>query len=122
MPLPSELLFNLYPILEKKVVLELVRGSLLKNEISDQFSLFFNHLIQAIETGDPSWFDPLLTNWANSLTRSDLEEEKNVINEFINELVQIINQTIIENTVPEDAVPKQQILKLSKKFFFLPKS
>jgi signal transduction histidine kinase len=118
MPLPSELLFNLYPILEKKVVLELVRGSLLKNEISDQFSLFFNHLIQAIETDDPSWFDPLLTNWANSLTRSDLEEEKNVINEFINELVQIINQTIIENTVPEDAVLLSSLLLPTYSYLF----
>ena len=110
MPLPSEILINLYPIFEKKVVHELIRGSLLKNEISDQFSLFFNHLIQAIETGDPSWFDPLLTSWANSLTQTDLAEEKNVINEFINELVQIINQTIIENTVPEDAVLLSSLL------------
>lgn len=110
MSLPSELLNNLYPTLEKKVVNELIRGSLLKNEISIQFHQFFNHLIQTIETGDPTWFDPLLNSWVISLTQTDLEDEKNVINDFVSELVQIINQTIIENSETEDAILLSSLL------------
>ena len=100
---PTELLNNLYPTIEKKVVLELAKGSLVKNEISSQFRLFFNHLIQALETGDDSWFDPLIVNWANSLTQTDLEEESNIINEFISELIDLINRSILENLSPEDS-------------------
>ncbi|HSM24222.1 MAG TPA: HAMP domain-containing sensor histidine kinase [Anaerolineaceae bacterium] len=100
---PTDLLNNIYPIIEKKVILELAKGSLVKNEISSQFRLFFNHLIQTLETGDTSWFDPLLLDWANSLTQSDVEEESNIINMFISELIEQINRSILENLSSEDA-------------------
>ena len=93
---PSEILRNFFPLIENRVVLELTRGSLLKDEIADQFQNFFNHLLQTVETGDPTWFDPLLEEWANSLTQSDLEDERIIINDFITQLVSIINQTIVE--------------------------
>ena len=101
---PSEILHNLFPLIEKRVVLELTRGSLLKDEIADQFQNFFNHLLQTVETGDPTWFDPLLEEWANSLTQSDLEDERIIINDFITQLVSIINQTIVEHSKAEQAV------------------
>lgn len=107
---PTEILQNLFPIIEKRVVLELTKGSLLKDEIADQFQYFFNHLIQSVETGDPSWFDPLLEDWANSLTQSDLEEESIIVNDFITQLIAIINQTIVENSIPEQAVVLSTIL------------
>ena len=83
MPKPAEILKHLSPTIEKRVVIELTRGSLLKDELKDQFQSFYNHLIQSVETGDPSWFDPLLVTWANSLTQSDLEEERVLINDII---------------------------------------
>lgn len=107
---PSEILQNLFPVIENRVVLELTRGSLLKDEIADQFQIFFNHLLQTVETGDPSWFDPLLEEWANSLTQSDLEDERIIINDFITQLVSIINQTIVENSNAEQAVQLITIL------------
>lgn len=107
---PSELLQNLFPKIENRVILELTKGSLLKDEIADQFQSFYKHLLQAVETGDPSWFDPLLNEWANSLTQSDLEDESIIINDFINQLVMIINQTIVENTKAEQSVQLITIL------------
>ena len=105
-----DILKRISPMIEKRVVLELVRGSLLKDEITDQFQSFFSHLIQAVETGDPSWFDPLLETWANSLTQSDLEEERVVINDFITQIVQISNQTIIENCKADETAQLNTIL------------
>ncbi|MBW6475285.1 MAG: HAMP domain-containing histidine kinase [Anaerolineaceae bacterium] len=107
---PSEILQNLFPVIENRVVLELTRGSLLKDEIADQFQSFYKHLLQALETGDPSWFDPLLNEWANSLTQSDLEDESIIINDFITQLVVIINQTIVENSKAEQSVQLITIL------------
>lgn len=131
----TELLNNLYPTIEKKVVLELAKGSLVKNEIASQFRLFFNHLIQALETGDDSWFDPIIVNWANSLTQTDLEEESNIINEFISELIDLINRSILENLSPEDSnmlislllpiymklINKSAIMETERKLSFLKK-
>lgn len=107
---PSHLLLSIFPLIENRVVLELVHASLLKDEIVDQLQSFFDPLIQSVETGDPYWFDPLLDTWANSLTQSDLEEERVVINDFIDQLIQIINQTIFENCSAEDAVQLNTIL------------
>lgn len=132
---PTELLNNLYPTIEKKLVLELAKGSLVKNEIASQFRLFFNHLIQALETGDDSWFDPIIVNWANSLTQTDLEEESNIINEFISELIDLINRSILENLSPEDSnmlislllpiymklINKSTIMETERKLSFLKK-
>jgi signal transduction histidine kinase len=110
MPKPAEILKHLSPMIEKRVVIELTRGSLLKDELKDQFQSFYNHLIQSVETGDPSWFDPLLVTWANSLTQSDLEEERVLINDFIDQLVHIINQTIFENCSAKETAQLNTIL------------
>lgn len=107
---PSKILQNLFPIIENRVVLELTKGSLLKDEITDQFQSFYKHLLQTVETGAPSWFDPLLKEWANSLTQSDLEDESIIINDFVNQLVMIINQTIVEKTKAEQSVQLFTIL------------
>jgi signal transduction histidine kinase len=110
MPKPAEILKHLSPTIEKRVVIELTRGSLLKDELKDQFQSFYNHLIQSVETGDPSWFDPLLVTWANSLTQSDLEEERVLINDIIDQLVHIINQTIFENCSAKETAQLNTIL------------
>jgi signal transduction histidine kinase len=107
---PSEILQNLFPIIENRVVLELTKGLLLKDEIADQFQSFYKHLLQAVETGDTSWFDPLLNEWVTSLTQSDLEDESIIINDFITQLVVIINQTIVENTKADQSVQLITIL------------
>lgn len=48
-------------------------------DFEEQLDQFYDLLIQAVETGDPSWLDSVLYNWAASLTQSDLQEgEMNV--------------------------------------------
>ncbi len=99
---PSELLKDLYRVIEKKVLRELVQDPRFKVEFSKQFNQFYNDLVQAIETNDFSCVDPILETWSNSLTQSDLEEEKLVVNQYLNQMVLLVHQTIIENTNPEN--------------------
>lgn len=106
----SELLNSLAPIIEKRIMIEIVRGSLLQDEITNQIHQFFNDLVQAVETGDPSWLDSMLEVWANSLTQTDLENENNVTNEFINRIVSTIHETIVENLQPEEALKLNTLL------------
>lgn len=99
---PAEILKHISPLIENRVVLELARGSLLRDEITEQIHSFNNYLVQAVDTGDPTWFDPLLDSWANSITQSDLEEEELVVNDFMDQLIEIVNQTIFENCSAEE--------------------
>ena len=95
---PSEILMDLFPVIEKKVLTEFVQDSRFQSEFAEQFRKFFTDLVQAIDSNDFSCLDSTLQTWSNSLTQSDLEEDKLVVNEFLNQLVLLVHQTIIENT------------------------
>ncbi|PKO18328.1 MAG: hypothetical protein CVU39_02510 [Chloroflexi bacterium HGW-Chloroflexi-10] len=101
---PVEILLSIKPAWLKRVVLSLARGSQVKEDLTDQFELFFNQLQQSIETGDPGWFDPLLNTWAASLTQSDLEGELNTLTQFVKELMLITHSLCIEILTAEQAV------------------
>ncbi len=101
---PSEILLSIKSLWLKKVVLSLVRGSLLQDDLTEQFLIFFNQLQLSIETGDPAWLDPLLEKWAYSLTQSDLEENNNSLTVFVRELFLITNETCIEYLSQDQAL------------------
>jgi signal transduction histidine kinase len=58
----------------KRVSQDLARGMGVRENFEKELARFFNLLEQAIVTGDPSWLDPLIYDWANSPTESDLAE------------------------------------------------
>lgn len=101
---PSEILLSIKSLWLKKVVLSLVRGSLLQDDLTEQFLNFFNQLQLSIETGDPAWLDPLLEKWAYSLTQSDLEDNSNSLTVFVRELFLITNETCIEYLSQDQAL------------------
>jgi signal transduction histidine kinase len=82
-----ELLKTLCPIWLNRMVQAMTKGSALRDDLRDQLDRFFALLIQAVETGDPAWLDPILALWAASLTQSDLEEGASNLTQFINELM-----------------------------------
>lgn len=98
---PSDILIDLYPEIEHQVLTELVQDARFQVEFSKQFSEFYDNLVQAVETNDYSCIDSVLITWVNSLTQSDLEEEKLVVNEFLNRMVLLVQQAIVENIDPE---------------------
>ena len=85
-------------------MLSLVRGSLLQDDLTEQFLIFLTNYSFPVETGDPAWFDPLLEKWADSLTQSDLEENNNSLTVFIRELFLITNETCIEYLSQDQAL------------------
>ena len=75
------MVMNIQPLLEKirepwirRVANDVARGAGVRENFEKELARFFNLLEQAILTGDPSWIDPLLFDWANSPTESDLAE------------------------------------------------
>ena len=98
---PSEILLSIKSIWLKSVVLNLARGSLLKEDLTEQFIQFFNQLQLSIETGDPAWFDPLLEKWSSSSTQSDLEDSQNTLIVFVKELILLTHNICLEY-LPQD--------------------
>jgi signal transduction histidine kinase len=57
----------------------MARGAGVREDFQHQLENFFDRLLQAVETGDPAWVDPILFDWCNTPTQSDLQAgEKNV--------------------------------------------
>ena len=81
----------------QKAVQHLARGSGLREDLRQQLNQLFDLLEQVVETGDPVWLDPLLADWASSLTQSDLEGGQSNLSRFISELFQITLSVAREN-------------------------
>ena len=103
MPIPINLLKDLFPIINNKLVPELADGTITKREITEQFRHFFDFLLDALISGDYSIFNPLLNSWTNDLTQSDLEEKSLVTSAIINKIIEKINLSIFENLSVEDS-------------------
>jgi len=103
MPIPKNLLEDLFPIINNKLVPELADGTITKREITEQFRHFFDCLLDALISGDCSIFDPLLNSWANDLTQSDLEDQSLVTNAIINKIIEKINLSVFEKLSVEDS-------------------
>jgi len=74
---------NIQILLEKikepwinRVSRDLARGAEVRGNFEKELDRFFHLLEQAILTGDPSWIDPILFDWANAPTESDLTQGK----------------------------------------------
>lgn len=57
-----------------RVAHDLARGVGVRENFEQELARFFNLLEQAVLTGDPSWLDPILYDWANAPTESDLAD------------------------------------------------
>lgn len=88
-----ELLRTIQPIWVNRVVQSMARGAGLRDDLRQQAESFFTKLEQALETGDPSWLDPILTDWSLSLTLTDLEVSTSSVLKFTILLQQITIET-----------------------------
>lgn len=91
-----ELLRTIQPIWVNRVVQSVARGSGLREDLRIQAETFFTKLEQALETGDPAWLDPVLTDWSLSLTLTDLEVSASSVLKFTILLQQITIETCQE--------------------------
>ena len=79
----QSLLERIRPTWINRVASDLARGTDVRENFEQELSRFFNLMEQAILTGDPSWLDPLLYDWANNPTETDLAEGKHNLSTLI---------------------------------------
>lgn len=96
----SQLLETIRPIWLNRIVQRMAKGTGLRDDFRDQLDQFYALLVQMVETGDPSWLDPLLQEWASGQTQTDLEGSPSNLTRFIKETM-LLTQEICLETLPE---------------------
>jgi signal transduction histidine kinase len=84
----------------------LSHGTGLREDVRDQMERFYGLLEQSIESGSSDWLDTIISEWANALTQSDLEQGTN-------NLTKIIENIMLESyNVTREHLPENQALEL----------
>jgi signal transduction histidine kinase len=96
-----ELLRTIRNIWLHRVTLNLARGANIREDVRLQLERFFSLMEQAVDTGDPSWIDPVISSWATSLTQTDLEAGISNLSQFIREIM-ILTFEICRETLDGD--------------------
>lgn len=85
-----------------KVSHRLARGEGVRESFIQQLERFFELLTQAVETGDPGWLDPLLNEWVEARTQSDLERRDTSLAPILDQILMSIYQAARE-ALPESS-------------------
>ena len=88
----------------ERVAKDLARGAGVRENFELELKRFFNLMEQAILTGDPSWLDPILYDWANAPTESDLAEGEQNLSTLISRANALTFEVAKESLDPLDAI------------------
>lgn len=87
-----------------RVSRDLARGLGVRENFEKELARFFNLLEQAILTGDPSWIDPILFDWANAPTETDLAEGQQNLSTLVARANAFTFDVSKETLSPEEAL------------------
>ena len=82
----QELLTTIRPQWIQRVSRDLARGAKVRDGFEQELGRFYDLLEQAVATGDASWVDPILMEWANAPTETELEKDKHNLSDVIQEM------------------------------------
>lgn len=89
---------------------QLTSQSALTEDLTAQFTQFFENLGISLQTGDITGLDNLLQNWSESLTESDLAGNEHAIAKIVKDLCSITQTIILDNLAAEDAVTLLKVI------------
>lgn len=75
------------PVLQKRAANTLARAAGVREDFQEQLTRFFDLIEQAIASGDATWLDVLLFEWATARTESDLEAGERNVTALMNRLI-----------------------------------
>ncbi len=100
----AELLEGLRETWLNSMVEAMSRGSGTREDWQNQMTRFFSLLLQAVDSGTPSWLDPIISDWSTSLTQTDLEESTNNLSRILEQMTLQTIAVIKENLPPDQAL------------------
>jgi len=87
-----------------RVSRQMARGEELRADIERLLERFFNRMVQAVETGDPAWLDPVLAEWVAARTQTEVENQEISLPGLINQIHLLTYEIGRENLIDADAL------------------
>lgn len=99
-----ELLDQIQPVWIERVSRQLARGESVRESFVKQLTEYIAMMKQAIITGDPSWMDNVLDNWAKARTQSELENEEVSLAPLLSQIMMTTHEVATETLADGDAM------------------
>ncbi len=99
-----ELLNQIRPVWIERVSRQLARGESVRESFASQLAEYLDMMQQAILTGDPSWMDKVLENWAKARTQSELENEEVSLAPLLDQIMMTTHEVASETLDNGDAL------------------
>ena len=80
------------------------KGEQSRKYLLEELERFYDLLLQAVDSGDPSWLKPLLIDWSTSRTEADLDKTEVTISPVITGILSETNAVARKHLTPEEAV------------------
>ena len=94
--------------LEKKFVRRashaLSRGEEVREQFLPQVKRYYNLLQQSIVTGDAQWLYPLINDWVEERTQTEIEKEEASLTPMLNQFFTATHEVASEELSPKDAL------------------
>lgn len=92
------------PAMQKRAANTLARGANVREDFQEQLIRFFDLVEQAVTSGDAAWLDPLLYEWANTRTETDIEGGERNVTALLKQLISLSIDTARENLEANEAL------------------
>jgi signal transduction histidine kinase len=99
-----ELLEKIRPIWIERVSRQLARGESVRESFVTQLAEYIDMMGQAIITGDPSWMDRVLDDWAEARTETELENQDVSLAPLLSQIMMITHELASEILDDGDAM------------------
>jgi signal transduction histidine kinase len=100
----ADALKKIYPPWLSRVSNQLARGEDLRENFEPLLNQFYNMLFQTVQYGDPAWLDPVIDEWAEARTQSDLESRETSLMPILNYMFKQTFEVAREKLPEDDAL------------------
>jgi signal transduction histidine kinase len=100
----SQLVYKVRPALIRRSVFAIARGAGVREDFEEQLGKFFDALERAVDTGDPTWLDGIIREWATARTETDLTGGEHNAVAVLNEIITLTYDVARENLPSEQAL------------------
>jgi signal transduction histidine kinase len=83
---------------------QLTRGEEIREQFTGQAERYFELLEQSVTTGDAKWMQPILLEWAQVRTQTEVEKQEASLTILLNQIFTITHQIASETLEPRDAL------------------
>ncbi len=83
---------------------QLARGAGVRESFLPQLNQFYDALVQSVESGDPAWMDPILKDWAQARTQTELSVHEASLYPILSQILQTTYFILRESLAADQAL------------------